>query len=179
MQTLSTQNNRIKHHVDHPDVVIEAERIANQKEEKKGLFGKKGFTLMEILVVLVIIGGLLLTVMPSLSSGDKTSALTLAANIRAIEKAKTEYFFENNTTAGITVATLISGKHLKGGFDAAQANPFGGAIVVSAVSSDRTKAQVVVPGMTAADVADVKKGLNSVYDTDSLDVAKKEWTLTL
>ena len=60
---------------------------------------KKGFTLIEMLVVIAIIAVLVAIVIPTVTSAtDKAAAATTAANLRSIKAEITTAFLSNDTT---------------------------------------------------------------------------------
>jgi general secretion pathway protein G len=87
----------------------------------KYLKSQKGFTLLELLVVIVVIGILALLVIPNLTSAPKKARdIQRKTDLRAIQKALEEYFVSNSAyptvsgTAGtnaqyLTLTPLTSG----------------------------------------------------------------------
>jgi general secretion pathway protein G len=77
----------------------------------KKLSSQKGFTLLELLVVIVVIGILALLVIPNLTSAPKKARdIQRKTDLRAVQKALEEYFVSNSAYPVTTVwATLGTG----------------------------------------------------------------------
>jgi type IV pilus assembly protein PilA len=76
------------------------ERINRSKDEG-------GFTLIELLVVIIIIGILLAIAIPSyMKFRDRANKSAAQANVRAAIPAVEQYFADNNSYAGMTLAYL-------------------------------------------------------------------------
>ena len=77
---------------------------------KKVLNKKKGFTLVEIMIVVLIIGILLAIAVPNFVRARETSRTrTCIANLRQIDSAKEQYAMEARLAAGaaVTNANLV------------------------------------------------------------------------
>lgn len=67
--------------------------------------GEKGFTLIEIMIVVLIIGILLAIAVPNFMKARQTSrAKSCIANLKQIEAAKEQWAMDNNAGASATVA---------------------------------------------------------------------------
>jgi prepilin-type N-terminal cleavage/methylation domain-containing protein len=88
-----------------------------------GMTGKKGFSLLEIIVVLVIIGIGAAVVLPNLTSSiEQTKAQAAKNNLLAMAAAQEKYFEDNNPnyctntggspTCGTTQSSLMLAMHL-------------------------------------------------------------------
>jgi len=67
-------------------------------------FNKKGFTLIEMLVVIAIIAVLVSIVIPTVSSSTaKAQAATNAANLRSLKAELTTAMLTTDSTTGVTV----------------------------------------------------------------------------
>lgn len=73
-------------------------------------FNKKGFTLIEMLVVIAIIAVLVSIIIPTVSSAtDKAAAATNAANLRSlVAEATTKYLTHDKSTTGNVVITFAA-----------------------------------------------------------------------
>ena len=77
----------------------------------KRLAKKKGFTLIEMLVVIAIIAILVAIIIPVVSSTTgKAKAATDAANLRSVMGLANTLLMENSTDAAATIAGLQAGK---------------------------------------------------------------------
>ena len=71
-----------------------------------------GFTLLELLIVIVIIGILALLIIPNITSAPKKARdTTRKTDLKAIQKALEEYFVSNNAypTSSATEASALLG----------------------------------------------------------------------
>jgi prepilin-type N-terminal cleavage/methylation domain-containing protein len=67
---------------------------------------KKGFTLVEIMIVVLIMGILMTIAVPSfVNSRNRSRKNSCIANLRSIDSAKTQYVMENMLDTGATVST--------------------------------------------------------------------------
>lgn len=103
---------------------------------KKVLNKKKGFTLVEIMIVVLIIGILLAIAVPNFVRARETSRTrTCIANLRQIDSAKEQYAMEARLAAGaaVTNANLVP-DYMK----RYPACPSGGTYTNNAVGADPT-----------------------------------------
>jgi type IV pilus assembly protein PilA len=68
---------------------------------------EEGFTLLELLIVIIVIGILLAIAVPSyLAVRDRASKSTAKTNLRSALPAASAYYADNGTYVGMTVAAL-------------------------------------------------------------------------
>lgn len=75
---------------------------------------EEGFTLIEMLIVLFIIGALLLIVLPNLTkSGAEAQEKACQANIHLLETQVENYYLEHGHTWPADVSVLVQEEYLK------------------------------------------------------------------
>ena len=81
---------------------------------KTGRYG--GFTLVEIMIVLAVIGLLLTIAIPNfLKSRDASQLTVVYNNLHAIETAKDQWALENKKGTGVTIVLQDLSDYIKGG----------------------------------------------------------------
>jgi len=99
---------------------------------------KQGFTLIEIMIVVLIIGMLAAIAVPSFMKARENSRKNACINnLRQIDAAKEQYAMEENLTDGSAIADELAGvvEYIKGG---APTCPGGGDYTYNAVGVDPT-----------------------------------------
>ena len=80
---------------------------------------KKGFTLIELMGILVVLGIIILVAMPALVESNRQAKVNeLKDKCSIIESACEAYRAVNSTATNVTIGDLKSGKYLKDNFDA-------------------------------------------------------------
>lgn len=94
----------------------------------------KGFTLIEIMIVVLIIGVLLAIAVPNFMNARETSrAKACVSNLKQIDAAKEQWAMDHNANNGDAVVDSEVDGYIKAG---APACPSGGSYTYSAVGTD-------------------------------------------
>ena len=122
---------------------------ANQK------LNKKGFSMIEMILVLAVVGTLMLMFLPQIIPAVANSSITTAAgSIKSVQNVSPQYYQQNGntftggTTGSISIANLGTLKLINA---TAVTNPFGGAITV-APDADGTHVDVTLTNVPSAAV---------------------------
>jgi len=83
--------------------------MSGRRERPWGVRGEAGFTLVELLVVVAIVGVLVAIAVPSyLGFGGRAADSSAKANLRAALPSAEAYYVDNGTYAGMTASVLRS-----------------------------------------------------------------------
>jgi prepilin-type N-terminal cleavage/methylation domain-containing protein len=147
---------------------------------KKKLSEKKGFTLLELIVVMVIITIIASQIIASFKGASDSGRIAAALNsIKAIQTAAMNYFNNNGgSCTGISVTTLVSGKYLPGTFTGTNANPWGGNYTVAVNASDATKFDLSMTSIPQADATLLNNDLANSAQAVSYVASSSTWTGT-
>lgn len=145
----------------------------------KKISKQSGFTLMEMIIVILILGALIKVALPNLSIADKGSIMSLAGTLKSIETAKVGYYVDHYTLSGSSFDKLKSEGFLKEGFDPVNVNPFGGELTYTPHTTLRDRVVIEVPNMETADVEKLQTLVSGFIHNESYDADAKIWSVTL
>jgi competence protein ComGC len=139
---------------------------------------QKGFTLIEIMIVLMLIVGLSITLWPQLEqamgAGDAAKART---QISEIQNGAMLFKQRNNIFTGITMETLLSQGYVSNRMGTGVGrNPWGGNYTIVPISGNLTQYQIVLSGITKAEIG---ARLAADYSTSAVAAVFNEGALTL
>jgi len=114
-----------------------------------------GFTLVEIIIALVVLGLLLATVLPSMSQIGKSKPKAVAADIKTLRSSVVDYVEANGSLASISVSALATGGHLASNYNAVNANPYKGSYAVNQNTGNSDQFDVVLTNVGANDAVKI------------------------
>lgn len=133
--------------------------------------GKKGFSLLEIMLVLGIMGVILAILMPAMSMRRSANIQATAQTINSLQTAACTWLSHGRTNYnGITVQDLIDAELVPAGF--AGANVYGGLFTVGPEATDSSVLSVTstnVPSAAGQPIVDIlsTNARTASYDADS------------
>lgn len=139
---------------------------------------QKGFTLIELSIVLILIVGLTITMWPQLSQmfgvGDAAKTRT---QISEIQNGAVLYKQRNNVFTGISMTVLDNQGYVSDRMgDGTARNPWGGNYTVAVDAADATRYTVTATGVQNADIG---AQLAADYATSAVSAAFNGTTLTV
>lgn len=139
---------------------------------------QKGFTLIELSIVLVLIVGLTITFWPQLAQmfgiGDAAKA---RAQISEIQNGAALYKQRNNVFTGVSMTVLDSQGYVSDRMaDGTARNPWGGNYTIAVASGDATRYTVTATGVQNADIG---AQLAADYATSAVSADFNGTTLTV
>jgi competence protein ComGC len=145
------------------------------------LNNKKGFTIIELIIALVIISVILLVVVPVGQKATDNSRITNAmASIKAIQTAAVGWSNDNGGQyTGITFTNLTQG-YLPAQFTAMSTNPWNGNYSVNVNTNDSTMFDIAltnVPSTSATKLTTAMSKLSAL--APSYTASSQTWTTTL
>jgi prepilin-type N-terminal cleavage/methylation domain-containing protein len=150
------------------------------KNVKKRLGNKKGFTLLELIVVMVIITIIASQVIASFKGASDNGRIAAALNsIKAIQTAAMSYFNNNGgSCSGISVATLVSGNYLPGMFTGTNANPWNGNYNIAVNPNNTTQFNLSMTSIPQADATALNNALQNSAQAVNYVASSSTWTGT-
>jgi len=138
--------------------------------------GKKGFTLVELMAVIGVIGVLMAAVLVGASSAKNTARISSTAQqIQLIYSACQSWLGNGRTNyTGISITALQNAGYLN-----PITNPYGGTYTVSQNASDSSRVDISTTGIPNSDVhGEIASALSSVLQSESYTSTGKKSTFT-
>ena len=150
------------------------------KGMQNSLSNKKGFTLLELIVVMVIITIIASQVIASFKGASDNGRIAAALNsVKAIQTAAMNYFNNNGgSCTGISVATLVSGNYLPGTFTGTGANPWGGNYAVAVNANNVTQFNLSMTNISQTDATMLNNALQNSAQAVNYVASSSTWTGT-
>jgi prepilin-type N-terminal cleavage/methylation domain-containing protein len=150
------------------------------KVMQMGLSNKKGFTLLELIVVMVIITIIASQVISSFKGASENGRVAAALNsIKAIQTAAMSYFNNNGgSCTGISVTTLVSGNYLPGSFTGTNANPWGGNYIVAVNANNATQFNLSMTNISQTNATTLNSALQNSAQAVNYVATSSTWTGT-
>ena len=140
---------------------------------------KKGFSLVELAISLAVITVLILAISVSAGIRDNARAQSAADSVNTLRSAAENYLSSGNLNyANVTIAALQTVNLLPANFNPAQSNPWGGSFSIGPNSTDNTRFDIALTGLTQAQANKLTSYFNNSASALSYDSAKTIWTVT-
>jgi prepilin-type N-terminal cleavage/methylation domain-containing protein len=154
-------------------------------EKMQKLNTKKGFTIIEMIIALVIISVILLVVVPvGQTAMDNSRISNAVASVKAIQTGAVNWANDTNATnggvyTGITFAKLAAG-YLPASFTATGTNPWNGNYTVAVDAGSATVVDVSLTGVPQSDATKLTNAMTKVANaTPTYTAASLTWTIAL
>jgi len=139
---------------------------------------EKGFTLIELMIVLVLIVGLTITLWPQITQmlgiGD---AAKMRAQISEIQNGANLYKQRNNVFTGVSMTVLDTQGYVSDRMaDGTARNPWGGNYTIAVDAADATRYTISATGVQNADIG---AQVAADYATSAVAAAFNGTTLTV
>ena len=147
---------------------------------KRKLANKRGFTLLELIVVMVIITIIASQVIASFKGAADNGRVAAALNsIKSIQTAAMSYFNSNGgSCAGISVANLVAGNYLPGTFTGTNANPWGGNYSVAVNANNSSQFNLTMTNISQADATLLNNDLQNSAQAVNYVASSSTWSAT-
>lgn len=143
--------------------------------KKGGFIMGKGFTLIEMVLVIAVIAILVLAIQGGAGVRQTARVQSAAESVRALRSAAEAYIANGKLTfEGISVSELKTQALLPSGFNATGTNPWGGSYNVCAKADDVSKLEISLGSVSAS----TKSKLDELFknSAESLTYANNTWT---
>jgi len=150
------------------------------KNMKRRLKNQKGFTLLELIVVMIIIIVIASQVLASFKGASANGRIAAAMNsIKSIQTASMNYFNNNGGNfTGISVSSLVSGNYLPGAFTGTGSNPWGGNYTIAVNGNNNTQFNLTMTNVSQTDATTLNSNLQNSAQAVNYVASSSTWTGT-